>query len=265
MRKIKGTRIRWRRRNTRGKQLLIRLRLPTWHFTEVALFNHRYHSPCHTAEGSEAQRSYEPSAHSTQLEQCWDWDSNPSSGNSEARVFFTTTLSCPGRADELNAHHTALWSHGMSQGKQHVKEVLKVMENLRFWNPSSLSWDTLPYPPKSKKKLFPKCMKSHRKIPSPFTDTCLLNAIPLKSTLGTCLITVVSWGNHAKCISSYHCYLRRAKAGWERQDGTGLSHPSSLWHFPGQHVSSQWCWSEKCYSLAPLHHSLEEEERGEEG
>lgn len=88
------------------------------------------------------------------------------------------------------------------------------MENLRFWNP--LFWDTLPYPPKSKRKFFPKCMKSHRKISSLFADTRLLSAVPLKQTISTCLITVVSWGNHAKCISSYSFYLRRTKAGRER-------------------------------------------------
>ena len=42
--------------------------------------------------------------------------------------------------------------------------------------------------------------------------TALLSAVLLKYTIGTLLITVVSWGNHVKCISFY---LRLTMAGGE--------------------------------------------------
>ena len=135
-------------------------------------------------------------------------------------VFLTTTLSRPGKVDELNLTPQGAVQNGMPQRKQHRRSyqkspggVAKEMENLGLeslffmWRHSTLSSEI-------KEQIFPKV----HEIPlynfmSIHTHTSSLSAIPLKYTIGTFLITVVSWGNHVKCI---RFYLRLTKAGGER-------------------------------------------------
>lgn len=81
------------------------------------------------------------------------------------------------------------------------------------------------------------------------THTSSLSAIFLKYTIGTFLITVVSWESHVKNICFY---LRQTKAGGER----GPSHPSGVLPFPGQHFFPQRFGPETCDSLHSLSPSL---------
>lgn len=88
-----------------------------------------------------------------------------------------------------------------------------MMESLRLGSLSFI-WRYSTFSSQNKEHIFPRVLE----IPlynfiSNRTHTSLLSAIPLKYTIGTFLITVVSWGNHVKCI---HFYLRPTKAGGAR-------------------------------------------------
>lgn len=77
----------------------------------------------------------------------------------------------------------------------------------------------LAHSPNSKDKFLPKCTKPHCTSFIPIHThghTFPLCASPVKYTIGTFLITVVSRENHVKCISFY---LQLTKAGGEKRWG----------------------------------------------
>lgn len=110
-------------------------------------------------------------------------------------VFLHATLSHPGKVDELNLPPRGTVQNGMANTGGVIESHLWGSKSDGKLRTCSLFEDTLPYPLKSKKKFSPSARNPSVQFHvNSHTYTSSLGAIPLKYTIGTFLITEVSWG-----------------------------------------------------------------------